>query len=57
MRQALHAGMLDELVLDIVPILLGRGEQIFDGVTNLRFEPIEVAASPFATHLVYRAAR
>jgi hypothetical protein len=36
-HQALQAGVRDELVLDIVPILFGRGERIFDGVTNMRF--------------------
>src|SRR3954447_9393285 len=29
-RQALAAGAIDELVLDIVPVLLGAGERIFD---------------------------
>jgi dihydrofolate reductase len=56
-RQALQAGVLDELVLDVVPVLLGQGERIFDGVADLDFEPVEVAASPFATHIVYRVAR
>src|SRR6187402_1607461 len=31
-RQALQAGCLDELVLDIAPVLLGSGERLFDGV-------------------------
>jgi dihydrofolate reductase len=53
-RQALAAGAIDELVLDIVPILLGRGERIFDGVGDLRFEPAEVLPSPHATHVRYR---
>src|SRR6201995_535199 len=29
-RQALQAGRLNELVLDIVPVLLGDGERLFD---------------------------
>jgi dihydrofolate reductase len=53
-RQALAAGAIDELVLDVVPILLGRGERIFDGVTGARFEPLEVLHSPNATHVRYR---
>jgi dihydrofolate reductase len=56
-RQALAAGAIDELVLDIVPILLGRGERIFDGVSDLRFEPAEVLPSPHATHVRYRVRR
>src|ERR1700733_268514 len=53
-RQALQAGCLSELVLDIVPVLLGRGERLFDGVTSLAAAPMEVANSPLATHVVYR---
>ena len=53
-RQALQAGCLDELVLDIVPVLLGRGERLFDDVTELAAEAVEVATSPLATHIVYR---
>jgi dihydrofolate reductase len=53
-QQALRAGCLNELVLDIVPILLGRGERLFDDVTPLTAEPVEVATSPVATHIVYR---
>src|SRR2546421_4529581 len=34
-RQALAAGVIDELVLDIVPVLLGSGERLFDGVADL----------------------
>jgi dihydrofolate reductase len=53
-RQALQAGCLSELVLDIVPVLLGRGERLFDGVTSWAAAPMEVANSPLATHVVYR---
>jgi dihydrofolate reductase len=53
-RQALQAGCLDELVLDVAPVVLGSGERIFDGVSELAAEPVEVATSPLATHIVYR---
>ena len=53
-RQALEVGCLNELVLDIIPVVLGSGERIFDNVPELRAEPIEVATSPLATHIVYR---
>jgi dihydrofolate reductase len=53
-QQALQRGCLSELVLDIVPVLLGRGERLFDHVARLNAEPIEVATSPLATHIVYR---
>jgi len=53
-RQALQAGVIDELVLDIAPVLLGAGERIFDDVGDLALEPIEVVHSPHATHIRYR---
>ncbi|MDJ0362030.1 dihydrofolate reductase family protein [Rhodococcus sp. H29-C3] len=53
-RQALAAGVIDELVLDITPVLLGSGESPFDGLTNSSLEPIEAIHSPFTTHVRYR---
>lgn len=53
-RQALIAGVVDELTLDIAPVLLGSGERIFDGVESFGFEPVEVLNSPLATHIRYR---
>jgi dihydrofolate reductase len=53
-RQALAAGALDELVLDVAPVLLNRGERLFDGVVDPGFEPVEVVHSPHATHIRYR---
>jgi dihydrofolate reductase len=52
-RQALAAGVIDELVLDFVPVLLGAGERIFDGVPDPGFEIAEVIDSPLATHVRY----
>ncbi|MGN6171181.1 MAG: dihydrofolate reductase family protein, partial [Solirubrobacteraceae bacterium] len=56
-RQALAAGAIEELVLDLVPVLLGSGERLFDGVEDPGLEPIEVAPSPHATHIRYRVGR
>ena len=53
-RQALIAGVVDELTLDIAPVILGSGERIFDGVESFGFEPVEVLNSPLATHIRYR---
>ncbi len=53
-RQALKAGVIDELTLDIAPVLLGSGERIFDGIESFDFEPVEVLHSPLATHVRYR---
>ena len=56
-RQALNAGVVDELVLDFAPILLGSGERLFDGVRDPGLEPVEVLHSPLATHIRYRINR
>ncbi len=53
-RQALAAGVLDELTLDVAPVLLGAGEWLFDGVADPGLEPLDVIASPHATHIHYR---
>jgi len=53
-RQALAAGAIDELVLDIAPVLLGDGERLFDGVQDPGLAPVEVVHSPRATHVRYR---
>jgi dihydrofolate reductase len=53
-QQAFAAGAIDELVLDIAPVLLGSGERLFDGVDDPGFEPVEVVHSPHATHVRYR---
>ena len=53
-RQALAAGVIDELTLDVVPVLFGSGERLFDGVESLGFEPVEVLHSLLATHIRYR---
>lgn len=56
MRQALIAGVVDELTLDIAPVLLGSGERIFDGIETLDMVPVEALHSPLATHIRYRRA-
>ena len=55
-RQALTAGVVDELTLDIAPTLLHSGERLFDGVETFDFEPVELLQSPLATHIRYRRA-
>ena len=38
----------------MAPVLLGSGERLFDGVTDPGLTPVEVIASPLATHVRYR---
>ena len=56
-NQALAAGALDEMFLHVVPITLGAGERLFEGVGDVELEPAEVVASPAVTHIRYRRKR
>jgi dihydrofolate reductase len=53
-RQALAAGLVDRVDLQLVPMLLGGGERIFDGLgTELRFRQRGPAVTTSVTHLSY----
>jgi hypothetical protein len=41
----------------MVPILLGDGERLLVNVVDPKLEPIDVVASPAATHVKYRVVR
>ncbi|GAB3589913.1 dihydrofolate reductase family protein [Angustibacter peucedani] len=56
-RQVMALGELDELSLDVAPVLLGSGERLFDDGLRGRLEQVEVEHSPLVTHLRYRVAR
>jgi dihydrofolate reductase len=55
-NQLLRAGLIDEIRINLVPVLLGAGTRLFE---RLASEPIALDAagvieSPFATHLRFR---
>jgi dihydrofolate reductase len=54
-RQFLAVGLVDEMELHQVPILLGRGERLFDGaITDLHgLTPVRAIAAPGVTHLKF----
>jgi dihydrofolate reductase len=56
-RQYLSAGLIDELRLHVVPLVLGAGERLFDGVSDVTLEPLEVSGTGLVTHLSYRVVR
>jgi dihydrofolate reductase len=56
-RQYMAAGLVDEFQLHVVPILLGGGERLLDGVGDLRLEQVRVIEAPGVTHLKYRVSR
>jgi dihydrofolate reductase len=53
-RQAFAAGAIDELMVDIAPVLLGSGESLFEGVEDPGLELLQVSHSPLAIHVRYR---
>jgi dihydrofolate reductase len=54
-RQALEAGIVDELTVIVAPVVLGGGKRLFDGFTrSLDLEHLGVRQSRFATFIDYR---
>lgn len=55
-RQYLRAGLIDELHIAISPVLLGRGEPLFEGLDlrTLGYECVQFVPSEKATHVVLR---
>ena len=53
-NQYLAAGLIDELRLDIVPLTLGAGTRLFDGVPPLKLEQVKSRAARLVTHVTYR---
>ncbi len=52
-NQYLAAGLIDELWVHIVPVTIGAGARLFEGVPNLKLEPIEVSGTSVVTHIRY----
>ena len=53
MNQYLAAGLIDELRLDFVPLLLGTGTRLFDGVPPLNLEQVKSRPARLVTHVTY----
>ena len=55
-QQCLRLGLLDEIHIDLAPVLLGSGIRLFDHLDGLeiRLEDAEVSTGPGVTHLTYR---
>jgi dihydrofolate reductase len=56
-RQYLKAGLIDDLQINLVPVLLGGGERLFDNVDGVRLEQVRAVEAPGVTHLAYRVRR
>ncbi|MGW7646388.1 dihydrofolate reductase family protein [Streptomyces bobili] len=57
-QQALSAGLLDEINLQIAPVLMGDGRRLFEhlGTERIELERTRILASPHVTHLRFHVA-
>jgi dihydrofolate reductase len=55
-QQYLAAGKVDEILISLVPVVLGDGERLFENLGEARpkLEPVEVVEAPGVTHIRYR---
>jgi dihydrofolate reductase len=58
-QQGLRAGLLDELVISLVPVVLGRGARPLEGLEpgSVQLDLVRVVDAPGVTHLTYRVMR
>jgi dihydrofolate reductase len=59
LQQCLNAGLMDEIHLDVAPLLLGKGVRLFDhlNIEPVKLESIRVLAAPGVTHLGFRVVK
>ena len=59
LQQALKAGLVDEIHMDLAPILIGDGVSLFDrlGIGPINLECIRVLQTPNVTHLGFRVVK
>jgi dihydrofolate reductase len=59
LQQCLRAGLMDEIHIDLVPVLLGGGVRLFDnlGAEHFELECIQAIQAPGVTHLGYRVVK
>lgn len=59
LQQCLNAGLMDEIHLDVAPLLLGKGVRLFDhlDIDPITLERIRVVEAPGVTHLSFRVVK
>jgi dihydrofolate reductase len=56
-NEYLAAGLVDELELSVVPLLLGGGARLLEGVGDLKLEQLRAVEAPGVAHLKYRVVK
>jgi dihydrofolate reductase len=57
-QQYLAAGLVDEMMLNVAPVLLGSGERLFEGVgADLELKQVRVVHTPEVTSVEYLVSR
>lgn len=59
LQQCLNAGLMDEIHVDVAPLLLGNGVRLFDhlNIKPVELEPIRAIQAPGVVHLGYRVVK
>ena len=58
LQQCLNAGLMDEIHVDVAPLLLGNGVRLFDNLSqSIELEDIRVIEAPGVTHLAFRVVK
>jgi dihydrofolate reductase len=58
-QQYLASGLLEEIEIHLVPLLLKRGERLFDNLagSDVKLDPLRTLEGPSVTHIKYRVIR
>ena len=58
-QQFIRAGLIDEILIHLVPVLFGSGTRMFDhiGDEHIHLQTIQVIEAPAATHLRFRVVK
>ena len=56
-NQYFAAGLIDELWLHIVPVTIGSGARLFEGIPDLELEPLGISGTKLVTHVHYRVVK
>jgi dihydrofolate reductase len=57
-QQCLQLGLLDEIHIDLAPVVLGKGVRLFDHLEEpIELTVTEASGNPHVTHLTYRVVK